>query len=106
MMYEIKIKNNGNKTSCPHREKASLVFRVEFSFPPLTLCHMAVLKPKTYFFLFFLRFHRNLAGSAKRVNCVTNASLLSSAPRLLRDAQSHQRASFPGFICFVFPTVD
>lgn len=54
MMYEIKIKNNGNKTCCPHRENTSPGFGVEFPPPPNILCHVAQLQPKilSIYFIF------------------------------------------------------
>lgn len=52
MMYEIKIKNNGNKTCCPHRENTSPGFGVEFPPPHSVPCGSAAAKNSFYLFYF------------------------------------------------------
>lgn len=52
MMYEIKIKNNGNKTCCPHRENTSPGFGVEFPPSHSVPCGSAAAKNSFYLFYF------------------------------------------------------
>ena len=61
-------------------------------------------------FFFFLVFHWNLAGSAKRVNCISSAlsQMLASlaVPQTPHRCPVLPESILPGFVCFVFPTGD